>query len=132
MVRIMAGAVITFVTGGAVSGQDMYGSYPVIGVNQSNDMGAGRLIPTTAVEQYAGTLARWFGLSDGQVRQGRCLTSATLAAILTSASWDNSSSLVLITTRRCNSFCMTRQEFPEISIATPRVKISHLTEMGIG
>jgi uncharacterized protein (DUF1501 family) len=69
MVRIMAGAVITFVTGGAVSGQDMYGSYPVIGVNQSNDMGAGRLIPTTAVEQYAGTLARWFGLSDGQVRQ---------------------------------------------------------------
>jgi uncharacterized protein (DUF1501 family) len=57
------------ITGGAVAGQDMYGFYPVIGVNQSNDMGAGRLIPTTAVEQYAGTLARWFGLSDGQVRQ---------------------------------------------------------------
>jgi hypothetical protein len=31
-------------------------------------MGAGRLIPTTAVEQYAGTLSRWFGLSDSQVR----------------------------------------------------------------
>jgi uncharacterized protein (DUF1501 family) len=57
------------VTGGAVSGGDMYGTYPVIGSNQANDMGAGRLIPTTSVEQYAGTLARWFGLSDSQVRE---------------------------------------------------------------
>jgi hypothetical protein len=57
------------VVGGAVQGQDMYGQYPVVGVNQSNDVGAGRLIPTTSVDQYAATLARWFGLSDGQVRQ---------------------------------------------------------------
>ena len=57
-----------FVVGGAVQGQDIYGQYPVIGVDQTNDVGAGRLIPTTSVEQYAGTLARWFGLSDGQVR----------------------------------------------------------------
>lgn len=57
------------VTGGAVVGGDMYGQYPVIGSNQANDMGAGRLIPTTAVEQYAGTLARWFGLSDSQTKQ---------------------------------------------------------------
>jgi len=57
-----------FVVGGAVNGQDMYGQYPVVGVNQANDLGAGRLIPTTAVEQYAGTLASWFGLSDSQIR----------------------------------------------------------------
>jgi uncharacterized protein (DUF1501 family) len=57
-----------FVVGGAVAGGDMYGQYPVIGVNQVNDVGNGRLIPTTSVEQYAGTLARWFGLSDGQIR----------------------------------------------------------------
>jgi uncharacterized protein (DUF1501 family) len=57
------------VVGGAVKGQDMYGTYPVIGSNQANDMGAGRLIPTTSVEQYAGTLARWFGLSDTQVKE---------------------------------------------------------------
>jgi uncharacterized protein (DUF1501 family) len=56
------------VTGGAVAGGDMYGQYPVIGSNQANDTGAGRLIPTTSVEQYAGTLARWFGLSDGQIK----------------------------------------------------------------
>ncbi len=58
-----------FVVGGAVQGQDMYGQYPVIGVNQANDVGAGRLVPTISVDQYAGTLARWFGLSDGQIRQ---------------------------------------------------------------
>jgi uncharacterized protein (DUF1501 family) len=57
------------VVGGAVNGQDMYGQYPVIGSNQANDTGAGRLIPTTSVEQYAGTLARWFGLSNSQVKQ---------------------------------------------------------------
>jgi len=57
------------VVGGAVKGQDMYGQYPVVGVDQANDVGAGRLIPTTSVDQYAGTLARWFGLSDGQIRQ---------------------------------------------------------------
>ena len=57
-----------FVVGGAVQGQNMYGQYPVIGVNQANDVGAGRLIPTTSVDQYAGTLAKWFGLSDGQIR----------------------------------------------------------------
>jgi uncharacterized protein (DUF1501 family) len=57
-----------FVTGGAVNGQDMYGQYPVVGVNQANDVGEGRLIPTSSVEQYAGTLASWFGLSDSQIR----------------------------------------------------------------
>ena len=57
-----------FVVGGSVAGGDMYGQYPVIGSNQINDLGAGRLIPTTSVDQYAGTLARWFGLSDGQIK----------------------------------------------------------------
>jgi len=58
-----------FVMGGAVQGQNMYGTYPIVGADQANDVGEGRLIPTTAVEQYAGTLAQWFGLSDSQIRQ---------------------------------------------------------------
>lgn len=58
-----------FVVGGAVAGGDMYGQYPVVGTDQANDVGAGRLIPTTAVDQYAATLARWFGLSAGQISQ---------------------------------------------------------------
>lgn len=57
-----------FVVGGAVQGHDIYGQYPVVGVDQANDVGEGRLIPTTSVEQYAGSLARWFGLSDSQIR----------------------------------------------------------------
>jgi uncharacterized protein (DUF1501 family) len=57
------------VAGGGVAGQNIYGQYPVVGANQANDVGAGRLIPTTAVEQYGGTLGRWMGLSDGQVRE---------------------------------------------------------------
>jgi len=57
------------VAGGGVVGQNIYGEYPVVGANQANDVGAGRLIPTTAVEQYGGTLGRWMGLSDSQVRQ---------------------------------------------------------------
>ena len=57
------------VAGGAVAGQNIYGEYPIIGTNQANDVGQGRLIPTTAVEQYGGTLARWMGLSDSQVRE---------------------------------------------------------------
>lgn len=57
------------VLGGAVKGQDMYGQFPVVGVDQANDVGEGRLIPTTSVEQYAGTLAKWFGLSDSQIRE---------------------------------------------------------------
>lgn len=57
-----------FVVGGSVAGQDVYGTYPIVGANQADDLGAGRLIPTTAVDQYAGTLARWFGLADGQIK----------------------------------------------------------------
>jgi uncharacterized protein (DUF1501 family) len=57
------------VAGGGVAGQNIYGEYPVVGANQANDVGAGRLIPTTAVEQYGGTLGRWMGLSDSQVHE---------------------------------------------------------------
>jgi uncharacterized protein (DUF1501 family) len=57
------------VAGGGVAGQNIYGEYPVVGANLANDVGQGRLIPTTAVEQYGGTLGRWMGLSDSQIRE---------------------------------------------------------------
>jgi len=56
-----------FVSGGAVRGKDLYGAFPTIGVNTVDDVGSGRLLPKHSVDQYAGTLAKWFGLSDGQI-----------------------------------------------------------------
>jgi hypothetical protein len=42
-----------FVVGGAVKGKQVVGSYPDLATNGPTDAGNGRLIPTTAVEQYA-------------------------------------------------------------------------------
>jgi uncharacterized protein (DUF1501 family) len=61
-----------FVMGGAVRGGNVYGQYPTLGVDvtggfQNPDMSGNVLIPTTSVDQYAGTIGRWFGLSDAQL-----------------------------------------------------------------
>jgi uncharacterized protein (DUF1501 family) len=52
-----------FVLGGAVQGKQFYGKAPAIAVNGTDDVGQGRLLPTTSVDQYAATLASWFGVS---------------------------------------------------------------------
>jgi uncharacterized protein (DUF1501 family) len=64
-----------FVMGGAVNGGDLYGTFPILGVKNANDnnfsspdqLGNGALLPTTSVDQYAATLARWFGVSAGDL-----------------------------------------------------------------
>ena len=51
------------IVGGAVKGGDFYGKYPTLQLSGPNDVTAeGRWLPTTAVDQYAATLATWFGL----------------------------------------------------------------------
>lgn len=52
-----------FVMGGAVQGNRVYGQFPTVALNGPEDAGQGRLIPTTSVDEYLGTLARWFGVS---------------------------------------------------------------------
>jgi uncharacterized protein (DUF1501 family) len=52
-----------FVVGGAVRGNRIFGTWPDVALGASNDVGQGRLLPTTSVDQYAATLGRWFGLS---------------------------------------------------------------------
>lgn len=53
-----------FVLGGAVNGNRFYGTPPIVANNGADDVGQGRLLPTTSVDQYAATLGRWLGISD--------------------------------------------------------------------
>ncbi|MBC7502877.1 MAG: DUF1501 domain-containing protein [Herminiimonas sp.] len=53
-----------FMLGGAVQGQRYYGMPPAIASNGPDDVGQGRLLPTTSVDQYAATLGRWMGATD--------------------------------------------------------------------
>ncbi len=71
-----------FIVGGAVNGGAYYGYAPPVSVagNQWNDsaavkaapdnqfhVGQGRLLPTTSVDQYAATLAKWFGVDAAEM-----------------------------------------------------------------
>jgi uncharacterized protein (DUF1501 family) len=64
-----------FIMGGAVKGKKFYGKVPQMdpalpspdGANYYDDNGRGRLIPSTSVDQYAATLARWMGVPDAQL-----------------------------------------------------------------
>ncbi|WP_442775849.1 DUF1501 domain-containing protein [Sphaerotilus montanus] len=52
-----------FIMGGAVKGNRLYGNWPTVALGGPEDLGQGRLIPTTSVDRYAATLATWFGVS---------------------------------------------------------------------
>jgi uncharacterized protein (DUF1501 family) len=50
------------VAGGAVNGGRFWGQLPVTAVGGPDDVGQGRLLPTTSVDQLGMALARWFGV----------------------------------------------------------------------
>jgi uncharacterized protein (DUF1501 family) len=52
-----------FVVGGAVKSRSFIGVVPQLGDNGPDDVGQGRLLPTTAVDQLGATLATWMGVS---------------------------------------------------------------------
>lgn len=55
------------VMGGSVLGGDIYGSIPRIAVDGPDDARNGRIVPTTAVCQYAATQLRWMGLTESEI-----------------------------------------------------------------
>ena len=56
-----------FVMGGAVKGREIYGTVPVHDFDHDYDIGGGRLLPSTSVEQFAEPLGKWFGLTDAEL-----------------------------------------------------------------
>ena len=68
-----------FVVGGGITAADFYGingsngtPFPHLGFNTGDDADSGsaargRWIPATSVDQYAATLARWFGVPDANM-----------------------------------------------------------------
>ena len=55
------------IMGDAVIGGDMYGTFPLLEIDGPDDVTGGRMIPTTSADQYAATLARWFGIPDAEL-----------------------------------------------------------------
>ncbi len=66
-------AVISSSRGGAVNGRSFYGRPAPLSVGSTDapddqwHVGQGRLLPSTSVDQFAATLARWFGASDDEL-----------------------------------------------------------------
>jgi uncharacterized protein (DUF1501 family) len=62
-----------FVMGDSAIGGDLYGTFPdlIVGGTQDADSGAGargRWIPTSSVDEYASTLATWYGLANSDLQ----------------------------------------------------------------
>ena len=64
---------VQVVTGGAVAGGRIFGEYPLLRLDarrdadRADDVGGGRFIPTLSSDQYAATLASWFGVVEADL-----------------------------------------------------------------
>lgn len=59
----------SFIMGGAVNGQDIYGTYPQLNLDNSNPIMLynGVLMPTMSCDQYFAELALWFGVPASEL-----------------------------------------------------------------
>lgn len=58
-----------WVMGGAVRGKAIYGNFPTLEIDSDDDLGRGRIIPQLGFDQYAATLAKWFGVGAGDFNE---------------------------------------------------------------
>jgi uncharacterized protein (DUF1501 family) len=58
---------VQIVVGQSVLGRRIFGRYPSLALNGPDDVGGGRMIPAVSADQYAATLARWFGIADADL-----------------------------------------------------------------
>ncbi len=62
-----------FALGGAVNGGSFYGGtaagseFPTVALLGPNDVGQGRLLPVTSVDEYGATFAKWMGASNNEL-----------------------------------------------------------------
>ncbi len=57
-----------FVVGGSVKGGNVYGKFPQMIINGPDALdNQGHLLPSTSVDEYAATLASWFGVSQTDI-----------------------------------------------------------------
>ena len=57
------------VMGGAVNGGQIYGQYPDLTPGTDLDLGRGRFLPTTSIDEFYAELALWFGVSSSDLDQ---------------------------------------------------------------
>ena len=56
------------IVGGAVNGQSSYGAFPTQTLGGPDDVSnEGRWLPTTSIDQYGATLAKWMGVAPGEL-----------------------------------------------------------------
>ena len=57
-----------FIIGGDVNGGRYYGRAPIISTTSDDQVGQGRLLPTTSVDEYSSTLALWMGVPPSELQ----------------------------------------------------------------
>lgn len=57
------------VMGNSIDGGKIIGDLPEQVLNSQDDLGDGRIIPTTSLEQFGVPFARWFGLTENEINE---------------------------------------------------------------